>query len=223
MIPTTPSPVRIVLADDHVVVRAGLRMIIEGVEGWEVVAECGEADAAEELVRLHHPDVLVLDLLMPGRRPLEIVPELRGSEPGTRVVILTMEADPVIARRALASGAAAYVLKEAADTALVDAIRTTAAGGTYLDPGLGALVATAPAGTRADALSERELEVLRLIALGETNTEIADALSLSVRTVETHRSHILKKTRCDTRAQLVAYALRSGLLDRDIRAATAAR
>lgn len=223
MIPAAVRPVRIVLADDHVVVRAGLRLIIEGVEGWEVIAECGDAETAARLVRQHHPDVLVLDLVMPGRRPLEVVPELRRSSPDTRVVILTMEADPVIARRALASGAAAYVLKEAADAALVDAIRTCAAGGTYLDPGLGALVATAPAGTRADTLSERELEVLRLIALGETNTEIAQALSLSVRTVETHRSHILKKTRCETRAQLVAYALRSGVLDRDIRAAAAAR
>lgn len=219
----TTDPLRIVLADDHVVVRAGIRMIVEGIEGWEVVAECGDAADAARLVRAHHADVLVLDLGMPGRPPLEIVPELRRTEPATRVVILTMEADPTIARKALASGAAAYVLKEAADSALVDAIRTTAAGGTYLDPGLGALVATAPAVSRMDALSERELEVLRLIALGETNAEIAEGLCLSVRTVETHRSHILKKTGCSTRAQLVAYALRAGLLDRDIRAAAAGR
>ena len=208
------------LADDHAVVRAGIRMLLESVPGWEVVAESGDADAALRQVRGHHADVLVLDLAMPGRPSLEILPELGRYAPEARVVVLTMEADPAMARAALAAGASAYVLKEAADTELVEAIRRAAAGGAYLDPALGALVAAAPRAAPPHPLSDRELEVLRLIALGNTNAEIAETLCLSVRTVETHRSHILTKTGCKTRAQLVTYALRAGLLDREFRGAT---
>jgi two-component system response regulator NreC len=210
-----PERLRIVLADDHVVVRAGIRMILDDVPGWEVVAACGDTDTAGRQVRGHHPDILVLDLTMPGRPSLEVLAELRRSAPETRVVILTMDADPAMARRALAGGASAYVLKEAADSVLVDAIRRAAAGGSYLDPALGALVAAAPQPTLEHPLTDRELEVLRLIALGNTNTEIAETLCLSVRTVETHRGHILAKTGCKTRAQLVTYALGHGLLDRE--------
>jgi two-component system, NarL family, response regulator NreC len=210
---STPSVLRIVLADDHAVVRAGIRMLVERVPGWEVVAECGDADTAARQVGEHRPDVLVLDLTMPGRPSLDVVPELRRSAPDTRVVILTMEAEPALARMALAAGAAAYVLKDAADTELVEAIRRVAAGGSYLDPALGALVAAAPPSAASHSLSDREVEVLRLIALGNTNTEIAEALRLSVRTVETHRSHLVRKTGSKTRAQLVTYALGAGLLD----------
>jgi two-component system response regulator NreC len=209
--------VRIVLADDHAVVRAGIRMVLDEIPGWEVVAECGDADTAARQVRGHHPDVLVLDLTMPGRSSLDALPEIRRHAPDTHVVILTMEADPTMARRAMAAGASGYVLKEAADTDLVDAIRRAVAGASYLDPSLGALVAATPQPSASGELSSRELEVLRLIALGNTNTEVADALCLSVRTVETHRSHILAKTGCKTRAQLVTYALGAGLLDRDFR------
>jgi two-component system, NarL family, response regulator NreC len=210
---TSTSPdLRIALADDHAVVRSGIRMVLEAVEGWTVVAECGDADAAVREVRDARPDVLVLDLAMPGRRSLDALAELRSVAPGTRVVILTMTAEPGLAREALAAGAAAYVLKEAADSELVEAIRRAAAGGAYLDPAIGALVAAAPRPTTPHALSERELDVLRLIALGNTNAEIAAALALSVRTVETHRSHIVTKTGSKTRAQLVEYALRAGLL-----------
>jgi len=210
--------VRIVLADDHAVVRAGIRMVLDEIPGWEVVAECGDADGAARQVRGHHPDVLVLDLTMPGRSSLDALSEIRRCAPDTRVVILTMEADPAMARRAMAAGASGYVLKEAADTDLVEAIRRAVAGASYLDPSLGALVAATPEPSASDELSSRELEVLRLIALGNTNTEVADALCLSVRTVETHRSHILAKTGCKTRAQLVTYALGAGLLDREFRA-----
>ena len=213
-----PAPLRIVLADDHAVVRAGIRMVLEATPGWEVVAESGDADTALRQVRSHRADVLVLDLAMPGRPSLEVLPDLRRQAPATRVVILTMDADPAMARAALGAGAAAYVLKEAADTELVEAIRRTAAGGAYLDPALGALVAAAPrAAPATHALSERELEVLRLIALGHTNTEIAETRCLSVRTIETHRSHILAKTGCRTRAQLVTFARGAGLLDRELR------
>ena len=216
---TADDTVRIVLADDHAVVRAGIRMVLDENPGWEVVAECGDADTAARQVRGHHPDVLVLDLTMPGRSSLDALPEIRRSSPGTHVVILTMEADPAMARRAMAAGASGYVLKEAADTELVEAIRRAVAGASYLDPSLGALVAAAPETSAPHELSGRELEVLRLIALGNTNTEVADALCLSVRTVETHRSHILTKTGCRSRADLVTFALEGGLLDREFRAA----
>ena len=210
--------VRIVLADDHAVVRAGIRMVLDEIPGWEVVAECGDADTAARQVRGHRPDVLVLDLAMPGRPSLDALPDIRRSSPDTHVVILTMDADPAMARRAMATGAAGYVLKEAAETELVEAIRRAVAGASYLDPSLGALVAAAPETSRSHELSDRELEVLHLIALGNTNTEVADALCLSVRTVETHRSHILTKTGCKSRADLVTYALGIGLLDREFRA-----
>lgn len=209
---------RIALADDHAVVRLGVRMLLEAVDGWKVVAECGDADAALRAVHDAEPDILVLDLAMPGRSGLDVLKDLRGLSKATRVVILTMTADPALARAAIAAGAAAYVLKEAADTELVEAIRRAAAGGAYLDPALGALVAAELRPTTPHRLSERELDVLRLIALGNTNAEIATALSLSVRTVETHRSHIVTKTGAKTRAQLVAYALRAGLLDERLNA-----
>jgi two-component system response regulator NreC len=209
------SSVRIVLSDDHPIVRAGIRMLLEAQPGWEVVAESADADSAARHVRGHKPDVLVLDLTMPGRPSLDVVPQVRRDTPRTSIVILTMEADAAFARKAISAGAAAYVLKEAADAELVEAIRRAAAGGSYLDPTLGAQLAAAPpepAGT-PDHLTERELDVLRLIALGNTNTEIAEALCLSVRTVESHRGHIQSKTGRSTRAELVAYALQSGLLD----------
>jgi two-component system response regulator NreC len=216
------SDLRIVLADDHAVVRAGLRMLLDAEPGWEVVAESADADSAARQVRGHRPDVLVLDLTMPGRSGLAILPDLARDAPGTRVVILTMEADPAMARAALGAGASAYVLKEAADGELVGAIRRVVAGGSYLDPALGAAVAAQPAVQHrpADDLSAREVEVLRLIALGHTNAQIAELLCLSVRTVESHRGHIQAKTGRSTRAELVGYALEAGLLD-DYRKAAA--
>jgi two-component system response regulator NreC len=208
------SPVRIVLADDHRVMRAGLRMVLEQVPDWLVVDEVGDADAALDAVERLHPDILVLDLIMPGRPSLDALPEVAARSAGTRVVVLTMEADPAIARRALASGAAAYALKEAAEAELVQAIRASLAGGSYLDPGLGASIAAPPPEDGAiERLSPREREILRLIALGHTNAAIADALALSLRTVESHRAHIQAKTERTTRADLVELALKTGLLD----------
>jgi two-component system, NarL family, response regulator NreC len=206
---------RIVLTDDHPVVRAGIRMLLETQPGWEVVAESTDAETAARQLRGHKPDVLVLDLTMPGRPTLDVLPQIRRDTPDTSVVILTMEADAAIARKVLAAGASAYVLKEAADGELVEAIRRAAAGGSYLDPTLGAQIALTPPESPAvtDDLTERELEVLRLIALGNTNSEIAEELCLSVRTVESHRGHIQAKTGRSTRAELVAYALEAGLLD----------
>jgi two-component system, NarL family, response regulator NreC len=204
---------RIVLADDHVVVRSGLRLLLDRAEGFEVVAEAGDADSAVRSTLGHKPDVLVLDLNMPGKlTSLEAIPRVAEVSPATRVVVLTMQEDPEFARRALRAGAVGYVLKEAADDELVEAIRRAAVGETYLNPRLGAALAAAPPGPPGD-LTERELEVLRLIALGHTNSEIAEQLFLSVRTVETHRAHIQRKLGRTTRSELVRYALDIGLLE----------
>jgi two-component system response regulator NreC len=208
--------IRIVLADDHAVVRTGLRLLLDAEDGFEVVAEAGDVDGALRAVLGHKPDVLVLDLNMPGEATsLDALPTIPDRSPDTRTVVLTMQEDPEFARQALRAGAAAYVLKEAADSELVEAVRRAAAGDTYLNPALGAKLAAAPPETtgRPDDLSEREVEVLRLIALGHTNAEIGEQLYLSIRTVETHRAHVQQKLRRSSRAELVRYAIDHGLLD----------
>src|SRR5688572_31264852 len=202
----------IVLADDHEVVRAGLRLLLQGQEGLHVVGEAGDVPDALRLVELRHPQVLVLDLNMPGPPSLSVIAEVKDT---CAVVVLTMQSDPAFAREALQAGARAYVLKEAAGAELLTAVRMAAAGGTYLNPQLGARIAAEPsaAAEGSDDLSPREVEVLRLIARGHTNAEIGEQLFLSVRTVETHRSHIQRKLRLTTRADLVGYALEHGLLE----------
>jgi two-component system, NarL family, response regulator NreC len=205
----------VVIADDHTVVRKGLRLLIDAEPGLRVVAEAGTAHDALRMARAHRAGVLILDLNMPGGSSLEAIPQIREEAPMTAIVVLTMQNDPAFARQALQSGAAGFVLKEAADDELLEAIRLAATGGIYLNPTLGARLAAqppAPAGP-PDDLSERELSVLRLIALGHTNSEIAGQLHLSVRTVESHRAHIQQKTRCSTRAELVRYALEHDLVD----------
>ena len=207
--------IRIVIADDHAVVRSGLRLLLEAEPDFEVVAEAGDVEAARRYVRGHHPGVLVLDLNMPGGSSLDAIPVLRNEAPETQIVILTMQEEPAFARQALSAGAIGYVLKEAADAELGEAVRRAAAGETYLNPALGARIAREPPPGPPDDLSEREVEVLRLIALGHTNSEIAEQLFLSVRTVETHRSHIQQKLRVSSRAELVRYALQRGLVNTD--------
>ena len=203
---------KIVLADDHAVVRSGLKLLLDAEDDMEVVAVAGTAEDALRFTHGHKPDVLVLDLNMPGTpTSLEAIPHVNEVSPDTHVVILTMQEDPQYARKALGAGAAAYVLKEAADEELVQAIRLAAAGQTYLNPRLGAALATAPQGA-PDNLTEREVDVLKLIALGHTNAEIAQQLFLSVRTVETHRGHIQQKLGRSTRAELVRYAIDRGLV-----------
>jgi len=207
-----PAIIRIVIADDHSVVRRGLRQLLEGEAGFEVVAEAGDVDGAKRYVRGHHPDVLVLDLNMPGEESLEAIPSIREEFPDTQIVVLTMQDDPAFARQALSDGVLGYVLKEAADRELIDAVKAAAAGQSYLNPRLGARVAAAPPPGPPDGLSEREVEVLRMIALGHTNTQIAQKLYLSVRTVETHRAHIQQKLGLTERSELVGYALDRGLV-----------
>ena len=205
--------IRVVIADDHAVVRRGLRQVLDAEEGFEVVAEAVDLESARRYTRGHRPDVLVLDLNMPGGSSLEGIPEIRAECPDTQIVVLTMQNEPAYARHALGAGALGYVLKESAESELVEAIRRAAAGDTYLNPRLGARVAAEPPSGLPDGLSEREVEVLRMIALGHTNAEIAEQLFLSVRTVETHRAHIQQKLRLGTRSELVRYALDHRLMD----------
>jgi two-component system response regulator NreC len=210
---SSAEPIRIVLADDHAVVRSGLRLVLESEPDFEVVAEAGDVDSARRYVRGHHPAVLVLDLNMPGGSSLEAIPAIREESPETQIVVLTMQQEPAFARQALGTGALGYVLKESADDELVEAVRRAAVGESFLNPRLGARLASEPPPGPPDDLSEREVDVLRLIALGHTNAEIAQQLYLSVRTVETHRSHIQQKLRLSTRAELVGYALERGLIN----------
>jgi two-component system response regulator NreC len=209
--------IRVVLVDDHAVVRSGLRMVLEAEEDMEAVAEAGDLREAVFAVRREQPDIVLMDLVMPGGSGIEATPAVLKEAPGAKVLVLSMQDDPVYVREAFAAGASGYVLKEAADTELVQAIREIAAGGRYVHPALGARLAVAEAEERRraeeDPLSDREREVLRLLALGHTNQEIAKTLFLSVRTVETHRAHIMQKLRLSTRAELVRYALEQGLLD----------
>lgn len=205
--------IAVVLADDHIVVRRGLRMLLERIADFEVVAEAGDARAALEAVTAEGASVLVLDLNMPGLPPLDALSEVAGSGREVGVVVLTMEQDPAFARRAIELGARGYILKQAVEDELVVAIRTVASGGTHVSPEIERALAQTPepAGP-SDGLTGREAEVLRLIALGNTNPEIGQMLSLSVRTVETHRTHIQQKLSVATRPELVRYALEHHLI-----------
>ncbi len=207
--------ITIVIADDHAVMRDGLGLLLDAEDDLEVVAGADDVGEALRAVREHHPTVLILDVNLHGTLATTALPALREASPETAVVVLTMQDDPLLARRALQAGALGYVLKEAAGTELVRAVRIAASGGTYLQPELGARMATLADGTDGpvDELSAREVEVLRLIALGHTNREIADQLVLSVRTVESHRAHLHQKLRCASRAELVRFALERKLLE----------
>jgi two-component system response regulator NreC len=208
--------ITIVLADDHEIVRDGLRMVLEAEPDMEVVAEAGDVESANRKVMGHHPTILVLDLNMPGEPSLPAIPQIVESAPDTAVLVLTMQNEPAFAREALRAGARGFVVKHSAGRELVQAIRAISAGGTYINPELGARVAAepSPAQGQPDGLTDREAEVLGLIALGYTNPEIADKLFLSVRTVETHRANIQHKLGLTTRAELVRYALDHELVDR---------
>ena len=209
--PTEPeqndASVTVVLADDHVIVRDGIRMVLESEPDIQVVAEAGTAEDAARYVLGHKPSILVLDLNMPGESSLDLIPSILETSPGTRIIVLTMQSEPAFVRSALQAGASGYVVKHSAAKELVDAIRTAMKGETYLNPSLGARLAAAPdAGAAPDELTPREIEVLGLLAQGYMNPEVAQQLVLSVRTVETHRANIQRKTGISTRAELIAYA-----------------
>lgn len=208
------ATVSIVIADDHTVVRDGLRLLLEAETDMVVVAEADEVSGTLRVVNAHKPNVLILDVALTGASGLDALPWLAAEAPATAILVLTMNKDPAVARQALRAGALGFVLKEAAGTELVRAIRAVAAGTAYVQPEIGGLIAgldhTGP--NLLDQLSEREVEVLRLVALGHTSREVADLLILSIRTVESHRAHLQDKLGCATRADLVRFALSHGLL-----------
>jgi two-component system response regulator NreC len=209
--------IRILIVDDHAVVRAGLRLLVDAEDDLEAVGEAGNARDAVFQARALEPDVILMDVVMPDQSGIDVLPTLLHERPETKVLVLSMQDDPQYVRQAFAAGALGYVLKEAADTEVVSAIRAVAGGTSYVHPSLGArLVAADVADARKadeDPLSDREREVLRLLALGHTNQEIAKQLYISVRTAETHRAHMMQKLRLSSRAELVRYALDQGLLE----------
>jgi two-component system, NarL family, response regulator NreC len=210
--------IRVLVVDDHAVVRAGLRLLLDAEEDIETVGEAGDAREALFEVRSSKPDVILMDVgLGAGKSGIEAAPDVLHEAPGAKVLMLSMQDDPRYVRESFAAGASGYVLKEAADSELVTAVRQVASGTRYVDPVLGARIAAADAeaerAAEEDPLSDREREVLRLLALGHTNQEIAKSLFISVRTAETHRAHIMQKLRISTRAELVRYAIGQGFLD----------
>jgi two-component system response regulator NreC len=209
--------IRIVVVDDHAVVRSGLRLLLGAEEDMEVVGDAGNVHDAVFEVRAAKPDVVLLDVTMPGESGIDGLPKLLHEAPEARVLMLSMQDDPSYVREAFAAGARGYVLKEAIDAEVVAAVREVAAGNRYVHPALGARMvaadAAAHAAIAADPLSDREREVLRLLALGYTNQEIAKQLYISVRTAETHRAHIMRKLQLSTRAVLVRYAIVHGQLE----------
>ncbi|MEA2439171.1 MAG: two-component system, NarL family, response regulator NreC [Thermoleophilaceae bacterium] len=203
----TAATVTIVVADDHAVVRGGLRRLLDAEPDLRVVAEAGDVEETKARMAEHKPSILLLDLHMPGGGSLPALRAIRDASPDSGILILTMQDDPGYAREAMSRGARGYVLKEAEEADLLHAVRTVAAGATYLQPELGARLLT-----NSSPLTEREREVLRLLALGHTNSEAADQLHLSRRTVETHRANIQSKLGSTSRAELVRHALESGLI-----------
>jgi len=211
------KPVRVLIVDDHAVVRSGLRLLLAQEDDIDPIGEAGTGREAVFQARTLQPDVILMDVVMPDQTGLDVLPTLVHEHPHAKVLLLSMQDDPRYVREAFGAGASGYVLKEAADAEVVAAVREVARGGRYVNPELGArlVAAEAAAERRAeeDPLSDREREVLRLLALGHTNQEIAQQLYISVRTAETHRAHIMQKLRLSSRAELVRYALEQGLLD----------
>jgi two-component system, NarL family, response regulator NreC len=209
-----PEPIRVMIVDDHAVLRSGLRLVIEREDGLEVAGEAGTAEDAIRSFERLRPNLVLMDLEMPGIGGLAGVQRLQELHPEVSVLVLSMHGEADDVRRAFEAGAMGYVLKTAADEELIRAIRAVSGGERYLHPSLGAVLAQPPQSRGAvDELSTREREVLRLLALGHTNQEIAQQLYVSVRTVESHRAHIMTKLRAASRAEMVRHAIEGGLLE----------
>jgi len=209
--------VRVLVVDDRPSARAGLALLVSAEDDLEAVGEAGSADDAVAGARALRPDVIVLDAGLCKQAETDLVQALAQEHPGGKVLVLSVQDEPEDLREALELCASGYILKQAVETELAPAIREVAAGGRYVPPELGARLIAAETAERRraeeDPLSDREREVLRLLALGHTNQEIAEKLFISVRTAEAHRAHIMQKLRLSTRAELVQYALGKGLLD----------
>jgi DNA-binding NarL/FixJ family response regulator len=204
--------IRVLVTDDHMVLRTGVAALLEREEDLTTVGEAATADQAVIKARALQPDVILLDAVMPRKSGIDALSELQKVAPGARVIMLSMQTSPSAIRQALTSGAAGYVSKHASATDLLDAIRRVAAGSRYVDPELGGDLVVSDAAALTGSISERERDVLFMLALGYTNQEIAEMLFISVRTVETHRAHIMQKLNLKTRAELVLYALANGLI-----------
>jgi two-component system response regulator NreC len=209
----TEEKTSVVLVDDHAVVRAALKALLEGQEDLEVVGEAGTLASARAILAERHPGVLVLDVNLPDGLAVDALAQLREDSPQTRIVLLTMERDLTLARRALAAGASGYLFKDSAHLELIEAVRAAAAGERHLAPAVAAGLKTEGDVDDRPLLSPRETDVLKLMALGHTNREIGEQLSLSVRTVETHRAHIQQKLGLSSRPELTRYALANNLID----------
>jgi DNA-binding NarL/FixJ family response regulator len=207
--------IRVFLVDDHALLRAGLRSVLERENGIAVVGEADTAERAVVMARKLQPDVIVLDLLLPRKSGYEAIPELLDVAPETKILIVSSQAAPSWVRRALSAGAAGYLPKRSSDHELVTAIRLLAAGAGYVEPELGAKLVTPNGSPALEPLSERERDIVHLLALGYTNQEIGTKLYISVRTVDTHRAHIMRKLDLQTRAELVMFALANGVIGPD--------
>jgi two-component system response regulator NreC len=217
------EPIRILIADDHAVMRAGLRLLLNGQEDMQVVDEAGDGWQTVGKAVALKPDIVLLDITMPGLSGLEAARQIRQRAPEVKLLVLTMHDDEAYLRQFLQIGAAGYIVKKAADTELVAAIRAVNRGESFIHPSLtrvlidGYLQQPQPVRAKesAEELTPRETEVLRLVAQGYTSQQIAESLSISVTTVETHRAHIMEKLGLRGRAQLFRYAVSRGLLDPD--------
>jgi DNA-binding NarL/FixJ family response regulator len=214
----TDSPVRVILADDHTIVRGGVRRILESQPGIVVVGEVDSGDAAMEVVQRMVADVLVLDLKMPGRDGIEVLEYVKAHIPSLKVIVLTMHAGREYVARAVQAQADAYLLKDSAVQDLVTAVEQVMIGRSYFSPAIEQQMAELlsgdrPAGPDLQALTDREREVLQLIVRGLTTKEIATKFDISARTVETHRTNLMRKLGVKSVALLTQVAIREGLLD----------
>jgi len=207
--------IRVLLVDDHDLLRAGIRSRLERESGIAVVGEADTAERAVLLARKLQPDLILLDLLLPRKGGYDAIPELLAAAPEAKIIVVSSQAAPSSVRRALSAGADGYLPKRSSDRELVTAIRLVAEGAGYVDPDLGARLVIPKDSPALEPLSERERDIVHLLALGYTNQEIGKKLFISVRTVDTHRAHIMRKLGLETRAELVMFALSNGVIGPD--------
>ena len=214
------AQIRILLADDHTIIRSGIKLLLEQQPDFKVVAEAGDGREAVELVSKHHPDVAVLDIGMPELNGIEATRQIASTEPPSQVVILSMHADEGYVLRALKAGARGYILKNSAEADLIRAIRSVAEGKSFFSPVISKMLLDdyvrqlrdRQVEDSYDLLTPREREVLQLLAEGKTNKEVANILHLSVYTVDTHRGNILQKLNLHGVPELILYAVRKGII-----------